>query len=313
MLTLFKILRVLTTLVVGVIALIAAVALWHHYMLAPWTRDGRVRAEVVSIAPEISGPVKTLAVADNQPVHKGDILFTIDPERFELALAQAQAVAESRRAGMQVAQTKFGRRARLGDLAASTEEKEQFGSDANVARANYDEALAEANVARLNLSKTVMRSPVNGYVTNLRLRVGDFATAGQTALVVVDSDSFWVAGYFEETKLSHVRPGAAVTVELMGYDQPLKGHVESMSRGIADQNGNAGEEGLAAVNPVFTWVRLAQRVPIRVHLDEVPAGVDLAAGLTCSVIVEGQRKFADDIRAALRLLQNALAGKPSWD
>ena len=310
---LFKTLRIFATLAVGVVALIAAIALWHHYMLAPWTRDGRVRAEVVSIAPEISGPVKTLAVADNQPIHKGDILFTIDPERFELALAQAQAVAQSRRAGMQVAETKFGRRARLGDLAASTEEKEQFSSDANVARANFDEAMAEANVARLNLSKTVIRSPVNGYVTNLRLRVGDFATTGQTALVVVDSDSFWVAGYFEETKLSRVRPGAAVTVTLMGYAQPLKGHVESMSRGIADENGNAGEEGLAAVNPVFTWVRLAQRVPIRVHLDKIPAGVDLAAGLTCSVIVDGQRAFADDIRAALHLLRTTVAGDPAWD
>jgi multidrug resistance efflux pump len=310
---LFKTLRILATLVVGVVALIAGVALWHHYMLAPWTRDGRVRAEVVSVAPEISGPVKTLAVADNQPIHKGDVLFTIDPERFELALAQAQAVAESRRAGMQVAQTKFGRRARLGDLAASTEEKEQYGSDANVARANFDEAIAEVNIAKLNLAKTVIRSPVNGYVTNLRLRVGDFATAGQTALVVVDSDSFWVAGYFEETKLKRVRPGAAVTVELMGYDRSLKGHVESMSRGIADQNGNAGEDGLAAVNPVFTWVRLAQRVPIRVHIDTIPAGVELAAGLTCSVIVDGERKFADDVRAALRLLRSTLAGRPAWD
>ncbi len=308
-----KTLRIIVTLLVAGIALIAALALWHHYMLAPWTRDGRVRAEVVSVAPEISGPVKSIAVVDNQPIHKGDVLFTIDPERFELALAQAEAVAESRRAGMQVAQTKFGRRARLGDLAASTEEKEQFGSDANVARANYDEAVAEVNVAKLNVAKTVIRSPVNGYVTNLQLRVGDFATTGQTALVVVDSDSFWVAGYFEETKLSHVRPGAAVTVELMGYGPPLKGHVESMSRGIADQNGNAGEGGLAAVNPVFTWVRLAQRVPIRVHIDKVPAGVDLAAGLTCSVIVDGQRKFVDDLRAALRLLRSSLGGEPSWD
>lgn len=308
-----KALRVVVTLIIAAIALIAALALWHHYMLAPWTRDARVRAEVVSIAPEISGPVKTLAVIDNQPVHKGDILFTIDPERFELALAQAEAVAESRRAGMQVAQTKFGRRARLGDLAASAEEKEQYGSDANVARANYDEAMAEVNVAKLNLAKTVVRSPVNGYVTNLQLRVGDFATVGQKALVVVDSDSFWVAGYFEETKLGHVRPGAPVTMQLMGYGRPLKGHVESMARGISDQNGLAGESGLAAVNPVFTWVRLAQRVPIRVHIDSVPDGVDLAAGLTCSVIVDGKRDFADDVRAALRLLRTTLGGSPSWD
>jgi multidrug resistance efflux pump len=308
-----KILRICLTSVVAIVAVIAALALWHHYMLAPWTRDGRVRAEVVSIAPEVSGTVKTVNVIDNQMIHRGDVLFTIDPERFQLALAQAQAVADSRRAGMEDAQTKAGRRARLGDLAASAEEKEQYGSDASVARANYTEALAEVNVAQLNLQRSVIRAPVNGYVTNLTLRIGDYASAGQTALVVVDSDSFWVAGYFEETKLSRVRPGSAVTIDLMGYAQPITGHVESMSRGIADQNGVAGADGLAAVNPVFTWVRLAQRVPIRIHIDKVPAGVELAAGLTCSVIVDGRDDLYDDLRAVLRWLHGLAAGHPTWD
>ena len=164
---LFKTLRIFATLAVGVVALIAAIALWHHYMLAPWTRDGRVRAEVVSIAPEISGPVKTLAVADNQPIHKGDILFTIDPERFELALAQAQAVAQSRRAGMQVAETKFGRRARLGDLAASTEEKERAAEAAlsagiEIEPADTAEADEEAKKAKTAVIPKVKAKDKNG-------------------------------------------------------------------------------------------------------------------------------------------------------
>jgi RND family efflux transporter MFP subunit len=258
-------------------------ALWHHYMIAPWTRDGRVRVETVSIAPEISGPVAEVKVADNQFVRKGEVLFTIDPDRFRIAEAEAAAVAESRKNDMRVAQLKNQRRALQSDLVVSTEQKEQFSGMAAVAEANYNQAVAQLSLARLNTAKTVIRSPVDGYVTNLRLRPGDYVNAGQTATVVVDKNSFWIAAYFEETKLSQVKTGAPVQVQLMGYDTPLPGHVISLTRGISDQNGQAGTGGLVSVNPVFTWVRLAQRIPVRVQLDSIPPDLDIAAGMTCTV------------------------------
>ncbi|HLN24145.1 MAG TPA: HlyD family secretion protein [Patescibacteria group bacterium] len=302
-----KFLRVGLTLAVVAVGGVAALGLWHHYMMSPWTRDGRVRAEVVSVAPEVPGTVVEVRVTDNQMIHKGDVLFVIDPERYKLAVAQAEASASSRREDMRVAVSKSDRRARLSDLTASTEEKEQFQGSAGVAAATFNMAAAQVNIAKLDLARTVVRSPVNGYVTNLRLRVGDYAPVGQPAVVVIDSDSFWVAGYFEETKLAGIHPGDAAAIQLMGYPTPLTGHVESMSRGITDQNGLSSGDGLANVNPVFTWVRLAQRIPIRIHIDAVPPSVELAAGMTCTVHIGGIQGFRDDLHWVAGFYREAMA------
>ena len=288
-----QMLRVGLTLVLVLVAAALVVSLWHHYMTAPWTRDGRVRAETVTIAPEIAGPIAEIRVNDNQSVNKGDVLFTIDPERFRIAEAQAKAVVESRKQDLRLAQLKSERRARLSDLAASNEEKDQYSVSAAVAAANYDEARAQLALAELNLEKTVVRSPVNGYVTNLRLRVGDYVSVGQTSVVLLDRDSFWVAAYFEETKLSQIKAGAPVFIQLMGFATPLKGHVESLTRGISDENGKAGTGGLVTVNPVFTWVRLAQRIPVRVHIDWSPSDIEIAAGMTCTVNLKSPDATSD--------------------
>lgn len=284
-----KMFRVAMTAAMVLTAIVLGAALWRYYMIDPWTRDGTVRANVVSIAPEVSGTVVDIKVVDNQFVHKGDILYVIDPTRFRLALTQAQATAESRKQDMIVAQQRSARRAALSDLAASKEEKEQFSGNAAVAAANYNEAVAEVEIAKVNLERSVIHAPVNGYVTNLLLRQGDYASAGQKSVSVIDSDSFWIAGYFEETKLAQIRRGDVAHIKLMGFDGDVVGHVDSLARGITDQNGDSGSEGLANVNPVFTWVRLAQRFPVRIHVDHVPGGIDLAMGMTCTVKVGDQR------------------------
>ncbi len=302
MFSLVKLLRVVITLTAVAVATILVLALWHRYMLAPWTRDGRVRAEVVALAPEVGGTVAQVKVTDNQFVHKGDILFVIDPERFRLAVAQAQAALDMRRQDLRVSQAKAERRAHLSEFAVSAEEREQSRGTAGSAQANVDEAQATLNLARLNLDRTVIRSPANGYVTNLRLRVGDYLSAGQAAVSVVDSDSFWMVGYFEETKLGQIHEGDQVTISLMGYDQPMIGHVDSIARGIADTNGESAGKGLSNVNPVFTWVRLAQRIPIHIRLSALPPGVILAAGMTGTVHVGEPATFSGDIRFALGLL-----------
>jgi multidrug resistance efflux pump len=283
---LLRLVRVLITLVAVAAAVVLGVFFWRFYMLSPWTRDGRVRVEVVGIAPEVAGRVTELLVSDNQLVHKGDLLFVVDPETYRLNVAQAEAVVENRRQDLQLRQAQAERRARLNEMAVSAEEKQQYAINATISAASLRQAEVAADLARLDLKRTEVRAPVNGWVTNLSLRIGDYATVGRNAVTIVDSDSFWVSGYFEETKLPRIHLGAPATIKLIGEDRPIRGHVDSFARGITDPNAAAGGEGLANVNPNFTWVRLAQRIPVRINLDEVPEGVRLAAGLTCTVTIE---------------------------
>ncbi len=276
--------RVALTLAVVAAALVLGSALWRTYMLSPWTRDGRVRAYVIDIAPEVSGTVVSVPVRDNQVVRRGEPLFAIDPSRFRLAIAEAQARVASAREDLRLRQSDAARRAGLAGI-VSAEERERYASTAATSQASLDAAQAQLDVARLNLARATLYAPANGYVTNLLLRVGDYVTAGQPRLALIDSDSFWIYGYFEETKLGGIRVGDPARIKLMGYRPLLGGHVESIARGINDQNSSPDRQGLQDVNPVFTWVRLAQRIPVRVHIDRVPAGIVLAAGMTCSVDV----------------------------
>ncbi len=282
--------RYLVTGGTALVAFVLACALWWHYMRSPWTRDGRVRAEVVNIAAEISGKVIELKVVDNQMVHKGDVLFTIEPVDYRLTLAQAEASVQSRLVDRDIAEQDSERREKVGVEAVSAEERNTSRSNASVAEANYQSALATRDQARVNLERTTVRSPVNGYVTNLTLRVGDYATPGQTKLTLVDSDSFWIVGYFEETKLPRIHEGDYAHVRLMGWGPEIAGHVQSVSRAIADTNNNANSEGLADVSPIFTWVRLAQRLPVRIQIDHVPDEIKISAGQTCTIVLEPGKK-----------------------
>jgi len=292
--------RFTATVTAVTLALLGLCILWWYYMLAPWTRDGRVRAEVVKIASEVFGTVVSVGVADNQLVHRGDILFVIDPVRFQLAVDQAEAVVAQRAADKKAKDYQAMRRIDLlKGHAVSEDEVQAYQGIADVADAAYAQAVADREVARLNQERSVLRSPVNGYVTNLTLRQGDFVNAGVPQLSIVDSDSFYILGYFEETKLRRIRDGARAEVRLMQGGPALDAHVEGISRGITDVNGAPGELGLANVNPVFTWVRLAQRIPVRFHLDRIPPGTRVAAGLTCTVSVhEWGRTVAPDASAA---------------
>jgi multidrug resistance efflux pump len=290
----------LTLAMVGAAGLFAT-ALWRHYMISPWTRDGRVRVETVTLAPEVAGVVRELRVADNQFVRKGDILFVVDPDSYQLALAQAEATLDGQAKTLQVARAKAQRRAKLTELAVSNEEKEEFAGAAGVAAAAVEQARAQLGMAKLNLARTVVRSPVNGYVSNLRLRVGDYLAAGAPTMTLADSDSFWVAGYFEETQLSAIHDGDPVEFVLMGYPgRILHGKVHSISHGIADLNNDSSGASLASVNPVFTWVRLSQRIPVRIALDAPPDDVTLAAGMTCTIAIGRQAGLLADLEYALR-------------
>lgn len=271
----------LTLCIVAISAFIALEA-WNYYERTPWTRDGRVGVDVVQIAPEVSGTVSAVPVIDNQYVRRGDILYEINPERLRLAVSLAEAEVEAKRQDMVVRQTTARRHSKLKDV-VSQEAIQQSSGAAAVAGAAYQSAMAALELAKLNLARSTVRAPVDGYVTNLRLRPGDFATAGVTKVAVLDAASFWITGYFEETKIWKIRGGDPARIMLMGFDQPIFGHVESMGRGIDNSNDTPGHLGLPNVAATFSWVRLAQRIPVRIQIDQVPSGVELAAGMTATV------------------------------
>jgi RND family efflux transporter MFP subunit len=258
---------------------------WAYYMEAPWTRDGRVAADVVAVAPDVSGLISDVAVEDNQAVRRGAVLFHIDEARFRLALAQAQAVMDERAAAMAEAAREAARYGKLTDISVSEEKQQQRTSVATAAAAQYRQAVADRDVAALNLQRSAVRSPVDGTVTNFDLRPGDYATAGHTVLAVVDSSTLRVEGYFEETKLHAIHVGDPVTVRLMGDRDLLHGHVQSIAAGVVDRDRNTGSL-LADINPTFTWVRLAQRIPVRVTLDRGTDKDALVVGRTATVSVK---------------------------
>ena len=275
--------RVIATLVMLLMAIAAGLHLWNYYMEAPWTRDGRVRSEVTRLATDLSGLVSEVRVQDNQFVKRGELLLTLDRARFVLAVQEAEANLESLRLVM-AQKVRDANRANRLNAALAQASREQARADADIATANVHQAEVQLAQARLNLARTQVRAPTNGYVTNLNLHVGDYLNAGSPVLALVNSDAFYVAGYFEETKLKHIRVGDRVRVMLMGADAPLFGRVASIANGIQDRELTSSQDGqLANVNPTFQWVRLAQRIPVRIQLDPFPSQVRLVAGQTASV------------------------------
>ena len=275
--------RIFVTLATVTAAAVVGWLLWDYYLNQPWTRDGRVCADVVRVAPDVSGLVSEVLVHDNQLVHQGEILFRVDQARFKLALQQSEANLASAEAALKLANREAARYQKLEtDNAVSHAESEQTTTTAAQREADYQLAIANRDLAWLNLERSEIKAPLNGTLSNFSLRPGDYVSAGQPVTALVDSDSYYVAGYFEETKLRHIQVGDAVRVRIMGADTDLPGHVTSIAPGIEDRERTDSSRLLANVNPTFSWVRLAQRVPVRVALDHP---TQLVAGQTATVMV----------------------------
>ncbi|WP_409273456.1 efflux RND transporter periplasmic adaptor subunit [Pseudomonas sp. KCJK9111] len=274
---------VLTLLVVT----FAAVLVWQmvvYYLFAPWTRDGHIRADVIQIAPDVSGLIQKVEVRDNQTVKRGDVLFTIDQDRFTLALRQAKATFGERQETLAQASREVNRNRKLGNLVAAEQLEESQSRQAR-ARSAVSEAQVAVDSAQLNLDRSVVRSPVDGYLNDRAPRNHEFVTAGRPVLSVVDSASYHVDGYFEETKLGGIHIGDVVDIRVMGDNTRLRGHVESFAAGIEDRDRSSGTNLLPNVNPAFSWVRLAQRIPVRIAFDEVPQDFRMIAGRTATVSI----------------------------
>jgi len=307
-----KLVPVALTVAVAAAAYMAGKHVWQSYADAPWTRDGHIRADVLQIAPDVSGLITDVKVGDNERVKRGDVLFQIDRARYELALAQAHAtLAQSHAAARQAqanlanqrtlldqARREAARNHHLSDLVAQEsieqgDTKVRQGEDAVAlaqaaqasAAATEASAAAAIKVAELNLERTTIRSPVDGYLNDRAPHVGDYVATGRPVLSMVDAASVYVDGYFEETKIDKIRPGQSVRILVMGQRQALRGHVQSVAAGIEDRDRTSSASLLPNVNPSFNWVRLAQRVPVRVVFDEQPADQRLIVGRTATVSV----------------------------
>lgn len=276
--------RVAATLVLVLLALLGARWMWQRSEAEPWTRDGRVRADIVQVAPDVSGLVTDIHVRDNQAVHRGQILFTIDRPRFEIALKQTEGALAAIRSTLIQAEREDRRNHRLGDV-VPTETIEEGAAKVEQLRANLAQAIAARDLAALNLQRTTVIAPVDGIVTNVEMRPGDYLTAGHPAMALVYGGSLHVDGYFEETKLPAIRIGDPARVELMGVAAPVMGHVESIAGGVEDRERGPSGDLLENINPTFSWVRLPQRIPVRIDIDRVPAGLRLIPGRTATVIV----------------------------
>jgi len=290
-------------------ALLSVLITYWDYVVNPWTRDGQVRAQVIQITPRVSGPIVNLPIVDNQRVKQGDLLFEIDPRTFQAALAQANAdlaTARVKVTNARAEERRYREAAKKGSGAVSEIQLELKIDERRAAEAQVEAGQARVDSAGLDLEFAQMRAPVEGYVTSLNLRLGDQTVANQPALALVDVDSYWIHGFFRETVIADMRAGDRAIVTLMTYpDIPLEGRVESLGWGIAQDDGTAGEDLLPQISPTFEWIRLAQRVPVRIQLLAVPDEVSLRVGTTASVLVlTGTAADNDDpVAAAPRPLQ----------
>jgi len=301
------------------LALWAGHKLWDYYFDAPWTRDGHVRAEVVPVAPDVSGFVSEVLVHDNQQVQRGDVLFRIDRARYAIALEQADAVLEARRAVLDNANADLKRYSSLTtDVVVSRQRMDQVVATQATARASYDQAVADLTLAKLNLDRSEVRASVSGIVTNNELRPGAYLTPGKGVMALLETNTLHVQGYFEETKLQRIHVGDPVAVRLMGSSHMLLGKVESVAAGIEDRDRSSGSTLLANINPTFNWVRLAQRVPVRIALDRADERNELIAGATATVEILGSTPRDDARNGTDRLAasrndecyRNGTAGPP---
>ncbi|MFU0870395.1 efflux RND transporter periplasmic adaptor subunit [Kluyvera sichuanensis] len=275
---------------IAALAIIACWLVWNYYMQSPWTRDGKIRAEQVDITPQVSGSILTLNVKDNQFVRAGDVLFQIDPTPWKIAEMNADAKLAKAQSDLSRASHEVERRRGLSQNFISAEDLDTANMTLKAAQANFDAAKAEREHARWQLAQTNVKAPVDGWVTNLSTRVGNYAAVGHPVFALIDSHSFYVVGYFEETKLRHIREGDRADVVLYSDDKKLQGHVSSIGRAIHDQSLATDGKLVADIKPTIPWVRLAQRVPVRIELDALPADTVLVAGTTCTVSIAGGKQ-----------------------
>ncbi|QCA03117.1 p-hydroxybenzoic acid efflux pump subunit AaeA [Pantoea vagans] len=282
-----KIARYAITILLVIIAVIIIFRAWVFYTESPWTRDARFAADVVAISPDVTGLITEVPVHDNQLVKKGDTLFVVDRPRYQKALDQAQADVEYYQALVSEKRREAGRRNQLGTSAMSREAIEQSNNDLQTSEHQLAKSVATRDLAKIDLERTTVKAPSDGWVTNLNVYQGEFITRGSVAVALVQQHSFYVLAYLEETKLHGVEKGFRAEVTPLGSNIVLRGTVDSVAAGVTNSSSSVDSKGMATVDSNLEWVRLAQRVPVRIRLDQQP-GNRFPAGTTATVVITGQ-------------------------
>jgi len=282
-----KIARYAITILLVIIAVVIIFRAWMFYTESPWTRDARFAADVVAISPDVTGLITEVPVHDNQLVKKGDTLFVVDRPRYQKALDQAQADVEYYQALVSEKRREAGRRNQLGTSAMSREAIEQSNNDLQTSEHQLAKSVATRDLAAIDLERTTVKAPSDGWVTNLNVYQGEFITRGSVAVALVQQHSFYVLAYLEETKLHGVEKGFRAEVTPLGSNIVLRGTVDSVAAGVTNSSSSVDSKGMATVDSNLEWVRLAQRVPVRIRLDQQP-GNRFPAGTTATVVITGQ-------------------------
>jgi len=278
-----KIARYAITLILVAIAVVVVFRAWAFYTESPWTRDAKFTADVVAIAPDVTG-----LITDNQYVKKGDVLFTIDQPRFEKTLAEAEADVQYYQSLVDEKRREAARRNKLGVIAMSREAIEQSNNDLQTAEHQLAKAQSSRDLAKLDLDRTVIRAPSNGWVTNLNVFTGEFINRGTTSVALVKADSYYIMAYMEETKLEGIRPGYRAEITPLGSERVLRGTVDSIAAGVTNSSSSVDSKGMATIDSNLEWVRLAQRVPVKIRLDRQQGNL-YPAGTTATVVVTGEK------------------------
>ncbi len=281
-----KLFRYIITFSVVCIAVTLGIILWQAYMDTPWTRDGRVRADVTLIAPDVPGLVSKVYVKDNQYVRQGEKLFDLDKARFHERIKELEAVVKLKEANYLMREKEYQKRYKVQDSIVSKENKDNASYRLEIAKEELNEAKAKLDMAELDLERSTVYAANDGWVSNLLLKKGDYLKTGESKMAVINEKSFWIYGYFEENKLPHIQIGDKARMKPLGTDFVITGHVESIANGITDRDNALGRQLLSNVNPSFTWVRLAQRIPVRIAIDSVPEKLTLRAGMTCTIEIK---------------------------
>ncbi|MFZ1875209.1 MAG: p-hydroxybenzoic acid efflux pump subunit AaeA [Chania sp.] len=297
-----QITRIAITLIFVVLAAIAVFKSWSFYTESPWTRDAKFTADVVAIAPDVSGLLTEIPVTDNQLVKKGQILFVIDQPRYQQALAQANADVAYYQALAEEKKREAGRRVRLGIQAMSQEEIDQSSNSLQTVQHQLAKAMATRDLAQLDLDRTTVRAPDDGWVTNLNVHAGEFITRGSTAVALVKKNTFYILAYLEETKLNGLQQGDRVEITPLGSNRIMHGTVDSLAAAVNNNSSTVNSKGLASIDSNLEWVRLAQRVPVKIVLDEKDQQHPYPAGTTATVVITGKNDSNDNGSPFIRLM-----------
>ncbi|MBK0099514.1 p-hydroxybenzoic acid efflux pump subunit AaeA [Erwinia sp. S63] len=283
-----KIARYAITILLVIIAIVIIFRAWVFYTESPWTRDAKFSADVVAISPDVTGLITEVPVHDNQLVKQGDTLFVVDRPRYQKALDEAQADVEYYQALVNEKRREAARRNQLGTSAMSREAIDQANNDLQTSEHQLAKSVATRDLAVIDLDRTTIKAPSDGWVTNLNVYQGEFITRGSVAVALVQQHSFYVLAYMEETKLDGVRPGFRAEITPLGSNAVLRGTVDSIAAGVTNSSSSVDSKGMATIDSNLEWVRLAQRVPVRIHLDDQP-GNRFPAGTTATVVITGDK------------------------